>query len=104
MMTTNTPGNLQACFAEIEKATPQIKRAYECCEVCPRTCRVNRAAGKRGVCKAPAELRMGRAALHWWEEPCLVGDQGSGAVFFRTVRWDVCIVRMKRWWQERASM
>ncbi|MFR7746143.1 MAG: radical SAM protein [Eggerthellaceae bacterium] len=82
MMTTNTPGNLQACFAEIEKATPQIKRAYECCEVCPRTCRVNRAAGKRGVCKAPAELRMGRAALHWWEEPCLVGDQGSGAVFF----------------------
>lgn len=50
--------------------------------MCPRTCGVNRAIGELGVCKAPAELHIGRAALHWWEEPCLVGEQGSGAVFF----------------------
>ena len=50
--------------------------------MCPRTCGVNRAIGEFGVCKAPAELHIGRAALHWWEEPCLVGEQGSGAVFF----------------------
>ena len=50
--------------------------------VCPRACGVNRAIGELGVCKAPAELHIGRAALHWWEEPCLVGEQGSGAVFF----------------------
>ena len=50
--------------------------------MCPRACGVNRAIGELGVCKAPAELRIGRAALHWWEEPCLVGEQGSGAVFF----------------------
>lgn len=50
--------------------------------MCPRACGVNRAIGDLGVCKAPAELHIGRAALHWWEEPCLVGEQGSGAVFF----------------------
>lgn len=50
--------------------------------MCPRACGVNRAIGELGVCKAPAELHIGRAALHWWEEPCLAGEQGSGAVFF----------------------
>lgn len=35
-----------------------------------------------GVCGASDKLRIGRAALHWWEEPCLVGEQGSGAIFF----------------------
>ena len=50
--------------------------------MCPRACGVNRAIGELGVCKAPAELHIGRAALHWWEEPCLVGEQGSGAVCF----------------------
>ena len=50
--------------------------------MCPRACGVNRAIGELGVCKAPAEHHIGRAALHWWEEPCLVGEQGSGAVFF----------------------
>ncbi len=56
--------------------------SYEACTVCPHACGVNRAIGELGVCKAPAELHIGRAALHWWEEPCLVGEQGSGAVFF----------------------
>lgn len=56
--------------------------AYKNCTVCPRACGVDRTKGELGICKAPAELKVGRAALHWWEEPCLVGDQGSGAVFF----------------------
>lgn len=55
---------------------------YRHCYVCPRACGVDRLSGGLGVCKAPAELYLGRAALHWWEEPCLVGDKGSGAVFF----------------------
>ena len=55
---------------------------YRECRLCPRNCGVDRAAGKRGVCGAPARLKLGRAALHWWEEPCLVGEQGSGAIFF----------------------
>ena len=55
---------------------------YSACSLCPRQCGVNREEGERGVCGASNVLRLGRAALHWWEEPCLVGDKGSGAVFF----------------------
>lgn len=55
---------------------------YGECRLCPRACGVNRLAGQTGVCGASATLSIGRAALHWWEEPCLVGDRGSGAVFF----------------------
>lgn len=55
---------------------------YQHCELCPRACGVDRTSGRVGVCGATARLRLGRAALHWWEEPCLVGERGSGAVFF----------------------
>ena len=52
------------------------------CELCPRRCGANRAAGKRGVCGAADELRIARAALHFWEEPPISGESGSGTVFF----------------------
>ena len=52
------------------------------CELCPRRCGVNRAAGERGVCGAADELRIARAALHFWEEPPISGESGSGTVFF----------------------
>lgn len=49
--------------------------------LCPRACNIDRTR-KVGVCGAREALKIGRAALHWWEEPCLVGDRGSGAIFF----------------------
>ncbi len=53
------------------------------CRLCPRACGVNRLAGERGFCGvAGAEVLAARAALHFWEEPCLSGERGSGAVFF----------------------
>ena len=52
------------------------------CTLCPRKCHANRAAGETGFCGAGAELKAARAALHFWEEPCLSGSRGSGAVFF----------------------
>lgn len=55
---------------------------YECCTLCPRQCRVNRLAGKRGYCGQNAQLVVSRAALHLWEEPCITGANGSGTVFF----------------------
>ena len=55
--------------------------AYRSCRLCPRACGADRTAGARGVCRVGAEVRVARAALHRWEEPCLVGDKGSGAVF-----------------------
>ena len=56
--------------------------AYRACRLCPRACGVDRTAGKTGVCRVGAELRVARAALHLWEEPCLTGENGSGTVFF----------------------
>lgn len=52
------------------------------CTLCPRECHVNRNAGETGYCGQTARLTAARAALHFWEEPCLSGANGSGAVFF----------------------
>ena len=51
------------------------------CYQCPRMCGVNRAES-RGFCDSPPEFRLARAALHYWEEPCISGKNGSGTVFF----------------------
>ncbi len=52
------------------------------CRLCPRECGVDRSEGKKGYCGASNELKVARAALHMWEEPCISGEAGSGAVFF----------------------
>lgn len=52
------------------------------CDLCPRRCGADRAAGQTGFCGAGAALRVARAALHHWEEPCISGTRGSGTVFF----------------------
>lgn len=52
------------------------------CRLCPRLCGVNRLAGEYGYCGQTAQLTAARAALHMWEEPCISGTGGSGAVFF----------------------
>lgn len=54
----------------------------ESCDWCPRACGANRRVGRRGVCGADDELRVARAALHYWEEPPISGARGSGTVFF----------------------
>ena len=60
----------------------QINQIMSDCTLCPRRCHANRAAGQRGFCGQGAEIRAARAALHFWEEPCISGSAGSGAVFF----------------------
>lgn len=55
---------------------------YENCLLCPRKCGINRRTGQTGVCGASSEIMVARAALHYWEEPCISGKRGSGAVFF----------------------
>lgn len=52
------------------------------CQLCPRTCGVNRLEGQLGFCKADSMVHIARAALHYWEEPCISGEAGSGTVFF----------------------
>lgn len=51
------------------------------CKMCPRACGVNRDE-KTGFCDSPNGFRVARAALHFWEEPCISGKNGSGTVFF----------------------
>ena len=52
------------------------------CDLCPRACKVDRSAGERGICGETDRVKVARAALHMWEEPCISGKAGSGAVFF----------------------
>ncbi len=51
------------------------------CNLCPRQCSVDRSSSL-GFCKAPLSPKIARAALHYWEEPCISGSKGSGTVFF----------------------
>lgn len=57
-------------------------KQLEHCRLCPRACSVNRINGETGACHADAQMRVARAALHFWEEPCISGKEGSGAIFF----------------------
>ena len=52
------------------------------CKVCPHTCKVNRIDGKAGRCKASSKVKIALASLHYYEEPCISGENGSGTVFF----------------------
>lgn len=52
------------------------------CTLCPRMCQVKRENQELGFCRMPKKITVSRAALHMWEEPCISGEEGSGAVFF----------------------
>ena len=54
----------------------------EKCALCPRKCGAERLLGKSGFCGGGKEVKVARAALHFWEEPCISGEEGSGTVFF----------------------
>lgn len=65
----------------MQDTVKQLAVTKGCC-LCPRLCGVNRAQGERGFCKMGEIPIIARAALHFWEEPCISGMRGSGAVFF----------------------
>ena len=52
------------------------------CKICPNTCMVNRIDNKLGMCKASENIKIALASLHFFEEPCISGENGSGTVFF----------------------
>ena len=54
---------------------------YKDCILCERKCHIDRTK-RKGLCGATDKLYIARAALHYWEEPIISGDDGSGAVFF----------------------
>ncbi len=54
------------------------------CQLCPRKCDAVRTESENlnGFCQMPLQPKIARAALHYWEEPCISGKNGSGTVFF----------------------
>lgn len=54
------------------------------CNLCPRRCNALRDENQNfgGICAMPQLPKVARAALHFWEEPCISGKNGSGTVFF----------------------
>lgn len=56
--------------------------SYHNCKLCPRECGVDRANGELGFCGMGATLKLGKAMLHFGEEPVITGKNGAGAVFF----------------------
>jgi putative pyruvate formate lyase activating enzyme len=67
------------------KLAERVKLAYsifEECQLCPRQCGANRLDGERGYCRAPARVVVYAAQPHFGEEISLVGQHGSGTIFF----------------------
>lgn len=56
--------------------------AMSACRMCPRQCGVDRFAGGTGVCRTGRKAVVASAHPHYGEEPELVGDFGSGTIFF----------------------
>ena len=68
---------------ENEKSIDSVAgKMMSACTLCPRECHVDRSSGKKGFCGMDGTIYLARAALHMWEEPCISGTKGSGAVFF----------------------
>ena len=57
-------------------------RELEACKLCPRECQVNRLKGQKGFCQITDKVEIALASLHYFEEPCISGKEGSGTIFF----------------------
>lgn len=79
---------------------------YRKCRLCPWNCGVDRWAGELGQCGAPAQLKVNDYMLHFGEEACLVGEGGSGTVFFSycSLRCRFCQTYDMSWRGEGSSI
>lgn len=57
-------------------------KMLEKCSLCPHECNVNRLNNEVGRCRATDKVKIALANLHYYEEPCISGESGSGTVFF----------------------
>lgn len=61
------------------------------CSLCPRNCKAERNENEGfGFCGMPASPVIARAAIHKWEEPCISGENGTGAIFFSGCNLKCC--------------
>lgn len=52
------------------------------CNMCPHKCLINRENNEKGFCKAGSKVKIALASVFYYEEPCISGNNGSGAIFF----------------------
>jgi len=72
------------CLPEQElqdRATEALSR-LACCDICPRCCAVDRLSDQRGFCRTGRLAGVASYTQHFGEEECLVGQGGSGTIFF----------------------
>lgn len=74
---------------------------YRNCRLCPRECKVDRRAGKTGFCGMTSEVMAARAALHFWEEPCIPEQKDQALSFSPAVPFAVSFARITRSQRER---
>ena len=67
---------------QLEKIEAELWAIYRKCRCCPRRCEVNRLEGEAGFCSSTDKLKVHSATLHFGEEKPLVGEGGSGTIFF----------------------
>lgn len=66
----------------LQERLEELESLLNPCTLCPRQCKSNRLVGGLGYCKAPYDLFVSSASPHFGEEAPLVGDNGSGTIFF----------------------
>lgn len=66
----------------LEQRARQALKALSACTLCPRQCKVDRTAGDTGFCRTGAAARVASFNAHFGEEAPLVGENGSGTIFF----------------------
>ena len=76
------PAYLKITSHELKRRSSLAGKMLESCVLCPRNCKVNRIKGQKGWCQAPAAAVVANYFPHFGEEPQLVGDNGSGTIFF----------------------
>ena len=82
------PDSWQPAYAELEasgKLADRVEQAYsilEACDLCPNRCGVNRRDGQTGFCRATDKAKVYSHHPHFGEELPLVGQGGSGTIFF----------------------
>ncbi|SDN22937.1 putative pyruvate formate lyase activating enzyme [Desulfonauticus submarinus] len=74
--------NKNAKTKAIQKIIPWFKKNLQNCNLCPRNCKVNRLKQEKGFCKTLALSQVASFNLHFGEEDILVGQKGSGTIFF----------------------
>jgi putative pyruvate formate lyase activating enzyme len=83
-----SPEDWQPAYGRLEeqgRLEERVERAFrmlDACALCPRQCGVDRAHGDKGYCRAPKKVMVYTAQPHFGEEMSLVGEGGSGTIFF----------------------